>query len=135
MTARIQPGIQFCDFLVVSHGFVCSLCSRYFLIILTIFDVFFFFFFTQSTDGVQWFYYRENYTLPKIHRGSNIFQGGSNFLGGGVQMLISIEIHITQDFLGGVRTPYSPLNPHMVLIYIFIYSFIHHVDLFWLLTA
>ena len=34
---------------------------------------------------------------------SNFFQGG-----GGVQMLISIETHITCDLPGGVRTPYPP---------------------------
>ena len=41
--------------------------------------------------------------------------GGSNFFQGrGVQMLISIETHIrTSYFPGGVRTPYSPLDPHM----------------------
>ena len=47
-------------------------------------------------------------------RGSNIFQGGwgSNVFqggGGGVQVLISIETHITCDFTGeGVRNPYPP---------------------------
>ena len=48
-------------------------------------------------------------------RGSNIFQGGggggSNFFqgGGGIQVLISIETHITCDFTGeGVRNPYPP---------------------------
>ena len=34
---------------------------------------------------------------------------------GGVQMLISIETHITCDFSRGVRTPIPPLNPHMQL--------------------
>ena len=51
-------------------------------------------------------------------RGSNIFQGGgSNFFqGGGVQVLISIETHITCDLAGeGVRNPYlPPLDPHMI---------------------
>ena len=44
-------------------------------------------------------------------------RGGQIFLGGGgggsrVQVLISIEIHITCDFPGGggVRTPYHPLG-------------------------
>ena len=41
-------------------------------------------------------------------------RGGPTFLGGGgggrVQVLISIETHITCDFPGGgVRTPYHPL--------------------------
>ena len=55
----------------------------------------------QFTEGVQWFYYRENYTFERIQRGSNIFQGGR-----GVRMLISIETHITCDFQGVVQTPY-----------------------------
>ena len=39
------------------------------------------------------------------------FSGGPTFArgGGGVQMLISIETHITCDF-PGVRTPYSPFG-------------------------
>ena len=43
------------------------------------------------------------------------FPGGSNFIqGGGVQLLISIETHITItcDFPGG-SGPLSPLDPHM----------------------
>ena len=41
---------------------------------------FFFFFYSpelilQLTEGVQWFYYRENYTFQRIQRGSRIFQG------------------------------------------------------------
>ena len=45
----------------------------------------FFFFFSpqlilQFTEGLHWFYYRENYTFLRIQRGSNIFQGGG---GGG----------------------------------------------------
>ena len=35
-------------------------------------------FILQFTEGVQWFYYRENYTFPRIQRGSNIFQGVPN---------------------------------------------------------
>ena len=52
--------------------------------------------------GIQWFYYRENYTFPRIQRGSNIFQWGGCVVqllpftgrqtrGKGVQILISIE--------------------------------------------
>ena len=57
----------------------------------------------QFTEGVQWFYYT-------FSRGSNFFQGG-----GGVQMLISIETHITItcDFPGGSGPPIPPLDPHM----------------------
>ena len=29
----------------------------------------------QLTEGVQWFYYRENYTFQRIQRGSRIFKG------------------------------------------------------------
>ena len=47
-------------------------------------NVFFFFFalffyspelILQLAEGVQWFYYRENYTFLRIQRGSGIFQG------------------------------------------------------------
>ena len=46
----------------------------------------------------------------------HIFQGVVQlFPGGGVQMLISIETHvtITCDFPGVVWTPYPPLDPQM----------------------
>ena len=37
----------------------------------------------QFTEGIQWFFYRENFTFPRIQRVSNIFQGrGSNFFHG-----------------------------------------------------
>ena len=39
-----------------------------------------------------------------------LFPGGG---GGGVQMLISIETHVTCHFPGEVRTPIPPLDPHM----------------------
>ena len=75
-------------------------------------DVFFLFIsqlILQFTEGVQWFYYRENYTFQRIQRGSNIFKGVQLFPGG-VQMLISIETHITYDFPGGGGSgPISPL--------------------------
>ena len=59
------------------------------------------------------------YTLPRIQRGSNIFRRGGNFFpGGGVQMLISIETHITYNFPGGFRPPIPPLDPHMVLVHV-----------------
>ena len=48
----------------------------------------------QFTEGVQWFYCRENYTFL-VGRG-------------GVKMLISIETHITCDLSGGIRSPYPP---------------------------
>ena len=57
----------------------------------------------QFTEGVQWFYYT-------FSRGGLTFSGG-----GGVQMLISIETHITItcDFPGGSGPPIPPLDPHM----------------------
>ena len=50
----------------------------------TVWTTFFFFFslffyspelILQLAEGVQWFYYRENYTFLRIQRGSRIFQG------------------------------------------------------------
>ena len=55
-------------------------------------------------------------TKKTIHsqglRGGPTFSRGGG--GGGVQMLISIETHVTCDFPGGVRTPYLPLDPRML---------------------
>ena len=42
----------------------------------------FFVFLVLNLLGVQWFYIRENYTFPRIQRGSNIFQGGGGGGGG-----------------------------------------------------
>ena len=50
----------------------------------TVWTTFFFFFalfiycpelILQLAEGVQWFYYRENYTFLRIQRWSRIFQG------------------------------------------------------------
>ena len=51
--------------------------------------------------------------FQRIQRGPNVSGGGGGGPacsgGGGVQMLISIETHITCDFPGGGgRTPYPP---------------------------
>ena len=56
--------------------------------------------------------------VSKDPEGSNIFQGGLTFSrgGGGVQMLIFIEAHITCDFPGGSRPPIPPLDPHMISV-------------------
>ena len=51
---------------------------------------------------------RQLYFSKDIQRGSNIFLGGGGG-GGGVQMLISIETHITCDFPGGSGPPIPPL--------------------------
>ena len=53
-------------------------------------------------------YFRKNYNFPRFQRESNIFHGGPTF-SREVQMLISIETHITCDFPGGVLTPYPLL--------------------------
>ena len=74
----------------------------------------------QLTEGVQWFYYRENILFQGSRVGPTFSGGGggSNFSeGGGVQLLISMETHITCDFPGRVWTPF-PLDPHMVLIHV-----------------
>ena len=34
----------------------------------------------QLAEGVQWFYYRENYIFLRIQRGSRIFQGEGVYL-------------------------------------------------------
>ena len=58
----------------------------------------------KDPDGVQHF-----------PGGPNFFYGGPTF-STGVQMLISIETHITCDFPGEVVwTPYPPLDPHLLL--------------------
>ena len=58
-------------------------------------------YFSKEQVGVQQTFSRE---------GVQLFPGG-----GGVQMLISIETHITCDFQGVFGPPIPPLDPHMVL--------------------
>ena len=77
----------------------------------------------QFTEGVQWFYCWENYTytLPRIQRGSIIFQGGwvSNFFQGGggggpnANFFRNPCTYLLFSRGGGVRTLYPPLDPHM----------------------
>ena len=54
----------------------------------------------------------DNFFSPQLYRGCPIVISNKTIIfrgGGGVQMLISIETHITYDFPGGgVRTPYPP---------------------------
>ena len=74
----------------------------------------------QYTEGIQWFYYIENYIFPKDQEGIQHFPGGGVqlFSGGGVQMLISIETHIICDFWGegGCADPYNPsVSAHATL--------------------
>ena len=47
--------------------------------------------------------------------GGATFARGVQLFPGGVQMLISIETHITCDFPGGSGPPIPPLDPHMQL--------------------
>ena len=63
----------------------------------------------QFIEGVQWFYYRESYTFPRIQRGSDISQGGVQLFPGGVLIIIFKETHITCDFLGGSGPQIPPL--------------------------
>ena len=60
------------------------------------------------------------YQVPRIQRGSIIFQGGGGvklFSGGrgGVQMLISLDTHVHTCYFpgGGVSGPPIPMDPHM----------------------
>ena len=60
----------------------------------------------------QWFYCLENYSynVPRIQRGSIIFQGGIKlFPGGGVQMLISLETHVRTCYFPGVGVSGPPI--------------------------
>ena len=87
LTARKQPGQRF---------FFCFVfCPTYFTVY-------------RGGQIVLLHYNRENYTFPRIRRGSNFSQGGPTFPRGGggpVQMLISIETNITYDFPGGWSGP------------------------------
>ena len=65
----------------------------------------------QFTEGVQWFHNTYSKGAPTICGG-----GGGGGGGGGVQLLISIETHITCDFPGGSGSPIPPLNPHMDIV-------------------
>ena len=76
----------------------------------------------QFTEGVKWFYYRETILFQGSRGGPTFTRGGVQLFprgggGGGVQMLISIETHITCDFPEGVHTPYlPPLDLHMLWV-------------------
>ena len=68
--------------------------------------VFFFFSFSpqlilQFTEGVHWCYYRENYTFPRIQRGSNIYRGGGGGGGPNANFYRKLETHIIVIFQGG----------------------------------
>ena len=79
----------------------------------TVWTTFFFFspqLILQFTEGVQWFYNRENYTFEGSRGDPPFSKGGGSTFSTWVQMLISIEIHITCDFQGGGGGP-GPLSP------------------------
>ena len=65
----------------------------------------------QFTEGIQWFYNRENYTFEGSKGGPTFSRGGGGgpTFSTGVHMLISIETHITCDFPGGGGP--DPLSP------------------------
>ena len=60
----------------------------------------------QFTEGSNGFITVKT-AFPRIQRGSNIFRGG-----GGVEMLISIETHITCDWGSPPLDPHMGPNPH-----------------------
>ena len=71
--------------------------------------IFFFSFFKSSTYFTANGIISEKTILFQGSReGLTFFQGRSNFFQGGVQMLISIETHITCDFPGGGSGPPNP---------------------------
>ena len=76
----------------------------------------------QFTEGVQWFYSRENYTyiLPRIQRGSIFSMGVSNLFQGGPNAYFYRNPYTYLLFSrgGGVLDPYPPLDPHMVNVII-----------------
>ena len=92
---------------LITGFFVC-----FFIIFFLVLNLFY-----SLTEGAQWLFQRKLF-FPKFQRGSNIFQGGPTFSRGGggeVQMLISIETHITCDFPGGSPNPLFPrLDPCMI---------------------
>ena len=63
------------------------------------------------TEGVQWFFQRK-LLFSKVSEGVQLF-----LRGGGVQMLISIETHITCDFWGGSPDPLSPSGSAHVALF------------------
>ena len=81
-------------------------------------------YFTVNREGPMVLLQRRQYCSKDPERvqyfpgGSNCFLGG----GGGVQMLISIETHMTCDF-PGVRTPYPHSgSAHDLVIYFFFFG-------------
>ena len=74
----------------------------------------------QFTEGIQWFYCRENYTYTyQGSRGIHYFPGGggvSNFFQGGGGPNANFFINACTYLLfsrGGVRNSYAPLDPRM----------------------
>ena len=84
-----------------------------------VFVCFFFGLLQRGSNGfiTEKLYFSKDPTFSRGGGGSNIYRGVQLFPGGwGVQMLISIETHITCDFPGGgggSGPPIPPLGPHM----------------------
>ena len=82
----------------------------------------------RKQSGQIFFFFLVLNLFYSLQRASNEFitekttfegsRGGPTFSrgGGGVQMLISIETHMTCDFPGGVRTPYPPSGRHLIVV-------------------
>ena len=71
----------------------------------------------QFIEGVQWFYYRENYTFPRIQKGSNIFKGGGVqlFLGGPNRNIKRNPYNVIFQGGGGGPDPLSMQNCNLGL--------------------
>ena len=82
----------------------------------------------QFIEGVQWFYYRENYTFPWIQKGSNIFQGGPTF-SWGVLIVISKETHIMWFSRRGGPDPLSMQNCNLGLFWAAPIPLVQHTEL------
>ena len=74
------------------------------------------FVFFLNLFGLSMVYFKEGFNFQRFQRGSMIFQGGPTF-SRGVQMLISVETHITCDS----REGQEPLFPLWIRTYIIIY--------------
>ena len=69
----------------------------------------------QFNTVLSMVYFKENTIMLQGFRGVQHFPGMVTFFrGGGVKKLISIEIHITCEFPGGLDPLLPPLDTHMI---------------------